>query len=158
MRRLFMIPALGALALLVSSVPAPAGRARRPLAKATLVACHHALAPADRYAKFRGDMRSLKRNVRLSISFELLEKTPSSNGYQRVQAPDLGTWSEADQGVGHYVYKKTGGNLDAPASYIGVMHFRWTDANGKITRTATKRTSVCHQPDLRPNLVVGAMT
>ena len=32
------------------------------------------------------------------------------------------------------------------------MRFRWLDARGRTQRTARRRTRICHQPDLRPDL------
>jgi hypothetical protein len=56
------------------------------------------------------------------------------------------------------VFHKRVDGLPVPASYRALVRFGWEDAEGAVVRFAHKRTAVCQQPDLRPNLVPGRLT
>jgi hypothetical protein len=155
MRRALIISACTTAMAALVAPPAVAvvEGARAPGARATLVACHFAVAQPARYAVFGGSMASLRDgNDRLQMRFDVYRRLPGSAAFQRIQAPGLGSWNRANAGVTKYRFRQKVENLPAPAFYRAVVSFRWLNAAGKVF-ARTKRTTVsCVQPDPRPDL------
>jgi hypothetical protein len=143
------------LLLLLAAAPAHADTAPAP--RASLSACHSGTAPLERYALFSAQMTSVAGAKRMAVRFDLLQKLPGGD-YQRIQAPGLGVWRSSLPGIERFVVHKQVANLQAPASYRALVRFRWLDPTGKVLQSATRRTKTCKQPDLRPDLELGAAT
>jgi CARDB len=137
-RTLFLV--LAALVL-----PASASAAAGMPAQVRLVSC----APGD--ATFEGDMRAVRGTARMQMRFTLLARTGHGR-WRRVTAPRLDSWVTSDPGKLRYVYDKHVDGLVAPASYRMRVRFRWLDAAGVVTAKARRKSRVCRQPDLRPDL------
>ena len=153
-RRLLLIAGASLLAL-----PAAAQSVNPPRASAQLDRCHASLDAAQRYAAFSGVMRSLRSGQdRMDMRFDLFRRAPGAFAFKRVAAPGLGVWKRADAGVGRLKFKQKVENLTAPAAYRAVVSFRWIGANGRVFARAQHVTPACQQPDLRPNLRIGAIT
>jgi CARDB len=125
--------------------------------RASLESCHTGAAALDRFAVFTAQMGATSQSKRMLVRFDLLQRVPGDD-YHRVQAPGLGVWRSSIPGVDIFRYRKQVANLEAPGSYRAFVRFRWLDASGKVIAGATRRTRTCRQPDLRPDLSVGALT
>lgn len=119
-------------------------------ASAALEACVTASEQSGRSATFSGQMITVIGAERMAIRVELEERTHASGGFRAVLAPGLGVWRTSEPGVKIYKYIKEVTNLSAPAAYRGLVHFRWTNAKGRLVRASTLRTQVCKEPLLPP--------
>jgi hypothetical protein len=149
MRRSVLI-ALCALAALVGMVSEAAASSPR----AKLQACATSLSQPSRYAVFVGKMKSLRRGNKMSLRFDLYQRTKGTKKFTRVDAPDLGVWHRANAGVPSYTFRQRVQGLSAPAAYRARISFRWKGPKGKRAVTIKKSTPACVQPDLRPDLRV----
>jgi hypothetical protein len=146
-----LVPALF-LSLLPAIAAAPAvAQDRTPLA-ARVTACENSADPSARAAEFTGSMPRASGATALAMRFSLQERT--SVRWRHVEVPGWDTWVRAASGAPGFVYAKRIERLDAPASYRAVVTFRWTDAAGHVVRRIVRRTPVCRQPDVRPDLDV----
>jgi CARDB protein len=148
MRRTILICLLALTALAAAAPSALAAS----VPKVRLAACKTALAQADRYAVFTGRMSSLRRGNRMSMRFDLFRQAGGQKSFIRVDAPGLGVWNRASDGVPSYTFRQRVQNLSAPASYQARVTFRWKGPTGRPTVVVSKLTDVCAQPDLRPDL------
>lgn len=154
LRPLLAVLAAALLALVaLTAGPATARAPERPV-RAVLVDCQRSVDPLERAMVVEGRMRARRRGEGLAIRFDLLQAPRGSRRFRRLQATGLGEWNVADPGVTRYRFRKRIDNLDAPADYRALVRFRWSDAEGNVVARATRRTPVCRQPDLRPDLRV----
>jgi hypothetical protein len=158
MRRALITCACTAALAACAAPPALAGiedalPGRAPTVRATLVACHFALAQQSRFAVFGGSMASLRNGSdRLQMRFEVSRRVPGSLAWQRIQAPGLGSWNKADLGVTRFRFRQRVENLPAPAFYRATVSFRWLTATGRVFARAKRTTASCFQPDPSPDL------
>jgi hypothetical protein len=117
-------------------------------ASASLEECVSSASQEGRSATFTGEMSVLPGAVRMEIRIDLLERAPEELGYHRVAAPGLGVWRGAAPGVKTYRYRKQVTNLAAPASYRGLVRFRWLNARGRLIASSELRTHACSQTPL----------
>ena len=143
------------IALLALAGAAPAAHAAA--AKARLAGCVTSPDREHRAASFTGDVRSIPGASRLQVKFVLQART-DDEPWTTVAAPGFGTWNSSVAGVWRYVYTKTVENLLASAAYRAQVHFRWLSQAGRTLQRSRRRTKVCRQPDLRPDLLVGGVT
>ena len=122
-------------------------------AKAKLVACVPATSAQLRSATFEARARRMRGSERIQVSFTLQVRDTTQPGWHRVVAAGLDEWLTSDSGVRRYLYAKTVQNLSAPAAYRTVVRFRWLDSRGAVRARSRATSRVCHQPDLRPNLI-----
>jgi hypothetical protein len=167
--RIVLVLAAAALAGAVpaarASVPSAAAAAPMPVllhhshvggapgktpASASLEECVSSASQEGRSASFAGEMSMLPGAVRMEIRIDLLERAPEELGYHRVAAPGLGVWRGAAPGVKTYRYRKQVTNLAAPASYRGLVRFRWLNARGRLIASSELRTHACSQTPLSP--------
>ena len=151
-------PLLAALAVVV---PEAVGSPRQQTPEATplaarLTACDVGPNAADRSAGFEGTMPAASDADTLGMRFNLQVKRGPA-GFKALPAPTFGRWLTSEPGAAGFVYDKRVESLQAGASYRVVVSFRWKDADGKVVKTARKTTSLCRQPDLRPDLGVTAV-
>lgn len=140
------------LSLLPAAATAPAGAQDRTPLAARVTACETSAEPSARAAEFTGSMPRTSGSTALAMRFSLQERT--ADRWRHVDVPGWDTWERAASGAPGFVYAKRIERLDAPASYRAVVTFRWTDAAGRAVRRTLRRTPVCRQPDLRPDLDV----
>jgi hypothetical protein len=145
---------IAALLLLAAAAPA---RAQTVPTRAALQTCHTGSAPLDRYALFTAQVGAVPDTDRMQVRFDLQQKLPGGD-FRRVVAPGLGVWRSSIPGVDIFRYRKQVANLQAPASYRALVRFRWLDDSGAVIQSATRKTKTCKQPDLRPDLELGAVT
>jgi hypothetical protein len=148
----------------LASVGAAPAAASVPRAQLSQFSCVHALDPPNRTVSIQAVMRPLPGTKRLTVKFELLERVAGSAPQTVVRAGDLGIWiSPADATLGQvsgdvWRLQKSVLNLDAPAGYQFRVSFRWTGAHGKVLGTATRWSRSCKEKELRPDLLVKAIT
>jgi len=157
----FVLAASGAAALVVSGVasaPAPASSQRVALREFT---CQRALDPPERRIAVQAVMRPVPGTVKLALRFQLLRKR--SGAATLVHAGDLGDWiSPSNPTLGHraadvWQLTKSVADLAAPADYRFRVGFHWLGTHGRVIAQAVRVTGLCHQTDLRPDLVVRAI-
>jgi CARDB len=156
-----MLIAACALGLLCA---ATAG-ATPPRAQLRGYSCVKALDPGSRSIAVTAVMRPLTGTERLELRFDLLSKPPGQSEFS-VEPPKagLGGWiSPSDPTLGSRhgdVWKliKPVFNLAAPATYRLRVMFRWLGAHGSVLQTVTRLSPGCHQPELRPDLLVESFT
>ncbi len=141
-----------ASATALAALPAAPASARPPRVQARLTACHPRLDPAARSVSARAAMRAIPRTSQMGVRFDLLRRERGASTYTRVSVPLLGIWNRSHRGVGRYRVEKEVDNLTAPARYRFRVSFRWYDSRGRILKTVQRRTGVCFQPELRPDL------
>jgi hypothetical protein len=151
MKRLALIVIAGTGA---GALVGPARAAAQTLYAAPLVACHTGLTPADRSLEVDAVMKPVAGTVRMGLRFDVSMRTPQSWLFATVKGPGLGVWKRSHSNVAQYEIDKGVDNLQAPAGYRLRVGFRWYGPGGKILRTAFRRTRVCSEPDVRPNLLV----
>lgn len=162
---------LATLAAVLLTPPAPAAPPARGTSAATaapagarLLACHRAPAIDQRTAVVGTWMRPLPAGRRLALRIDLWQRTPGGRWTQRTDVPGLGTWTTpSDALLGTrpgdvFKYRQAVGRLVVPAAYRFHVTFHWLDADGAVVREAARTTAACRQPDLRPDLVLDAVT
>jgi hypothetical protein len=116
-------------------------------ASASLAECATATIPqTERAATFAGEMSAIPGSTRMEIRIDLEERAPGELLYRTISAPGLGLWHSSVAGVKVFTHIQQVTNLSAPASYRGVVRFRWLSAKGRLLKTAALRTAVCEQP------------
>ncbi|HEV8153467.1 MAG TPA: CARDB domain-containing protein [Solirubrobacteraceae bacterium] len=130
----------------VPAAPAP------PSLGATLASCVRSPDAAQRSASFTASMPALPGTRRMLLRFDLFQRVSAGEGFTPARVPRWGVWQRSRAGVAGFVFTKHVNGLQAPGEYRAVVRFRWLDARGRVQRTAQRRTRVCHQPDLRPDL------
>jgi len=157
-----MLRALLPLTLIALAAAAPYANADTPPTPpalgATLESCKPRPLPVERVATFVGSMPAIAGANRMRIRFELERRRPGERLWRHIKAPGFGTWERSDANVAGFVFRKRVVGLPVPASYRARVRFRWIAADGTTVRRARARTAACVQPDLRPNLVPGALT
>jgi hypothetical protein len=146
-----------ACAMLVAPAPAAAAGAAAPGrsdARARLVACKPALDQLSRSLVVDSVMRALAPGDRMQMRFDLYQRKPSALRFRRMAPPGvgLGVWNPSTPGFSRFRYRKAIQNLAAPAVYFVKVSYRWLDAAGTVTARTARRTGLCNQPDLRPDL------
>jgi CARDB len=142
------------IVLIALVVPAVAGAQTPPL-RAKVAACTTGPLATDRTATFTGSMPIVKGARRMWMRFDLLVHSGSTPGFVAMKVPGLGVWQKS--ALGHpsgFVFTQRVQGLVAPGSYKALVRFRWYGKGGKLLRTTSRETSVCKQPDLRPDLQV----
>lgn len=113
---------------------------------AVLEECVSTGAQAERAATFAGEMTALPGTVRMAIRIDVEERAPGDAEFHTVVAPGLGVWRPSDPKVKVYKYLKQVTNLSMPASYRGLVRFRWIGSKGHVLRRAERLTAKCLQP------------
>ena len=100
----------------------------------------------ERSATFIGEMTSIAGTAKMSMRIDVEERESAESEFHTVSAPGLGVWRAADPKVKVYKYLKQVTNLSAPASYRGLVRFRWMNARGHVIKRAERLTTRCRQP------------
>lgn len=119
---------------------------------AVLEECVSTGAQAERAATFAGEMSALPGTVRMAIRIDVEERAPGDAEFHTVVAPGLGVWRPSDPKVKVYKYLKQVTNLSMPASYRGLVRFRWIGPKGHVLKRAERLTAKCLQsaPEAEP--------
>src|SRR4051794_32592891 len=157
MRRIAVIPA--ALALLAGTVSGASASSSTPtpVAQAVVAACHPSDDVGTRFATFVGQMQAVKGAQRMAMHFSLLERLEAPS-FQAVSLSELRPWRRSKKGVSSFIYSQRVTALRDGGSYRMRVQFRWYGVDGKVIKTKTVRSGVCHQPAPLPNLEVTSIT
>ena len=68
---------------------------------------------------------------RMSMRFDLLERTPGQAEYEPVRLPAWGVWQRSQPGRTAFIYTKKVQSLRAPGAYRARVRFRWYDPSGR---------------------------
>jgi hypothetical protein len=140
------------IAVLAVAAPAVA-HAQAPPLRAKLTACQSGPQPADRTATFSGSMPKIKGTKRMWMRFDLQQLVPPATAYVTVKAPGLGVWQKSGSTPSSgFVFTQRVQALAAPGTYKATVRFRWYGQGGRLLRSAKRETTVCKQPDQRPDL------
>jgi hypothetical protein len=130
-----------------------------PALAAAVESCATSALPAGRVVSFVGSMPAIAGAERLRMRFDLERLRPGERRWWPIRgARGFGAWERSEPGRAGFVFHKRVDGLQAPASYRAWVRFRWEAADGRLVRSAQRRTAACAQPDMRPNLVPGAVT
>jgi hypothetical protein len=128
---------VGAPQMSATTSPAPG------TVSALLEECVTTGAQAERAATFAGEMTAVPGAARMAMRIDVEERAAGEAEFQK-QA--VGQWRLSDPKVKVYKYLKQFTNLSMPASYRGVVHFRWLNAKGHVMKRAERLTGKCLQP------------
>ncbi|MBV8956914.1 MAG: hypothetical protein JO179_22440 [Solirubrobacterales bacterium] len=144
-----------------TSLPVAAtAEAAQSTARLRSFSCKQAVRPVGRAVAVGAVMRPVRGTKRLALRFELLTRLKPGGPWTAVSAGDLGSWiSPSDRTLGRrpgdvWIFNKSVGDLAAPAAYRYRVSFRWFGARQRVLRTTALFSSVCSQPELRPDLAV----
>lgn len=151
---LLVISAL-AVGLTVAAVPAPA--AKGPVVKVRVLECSSGDTSAQRFASFRSAMRRVAGTDRMWMRFQLQERV-GQRKFRGVKAPGLGVWKKSRAGVRGLAVTQRVLELARGASYRVVVKFRWYNKAHRLIRAAQKRSRICRQRGLLPNLRVRSVS
>jgi hypothetical protein len=147
----------GMLALLASPQALARGGVRDTLATpsttvpayaATVEQCATSTVQAERSATFTAQMTATADTQKMGVRFELQQRVRGESEFHTILAPGLEVWHNSEVGVQIYKYVKQVTNLDAPAVYRAIVHFRWLSDKGHVLKRTESRTSRCVQPTL----------
>jgi hypothetical protein len=142
LRRLLIAPVLAA-ALVGGVTSASAGD---PTASVKVKSC----SLDDASALFVARMHQVSGSDHMWLRFRLLEK--GTTGFHQLKAPGLGRWRKSKPGVGTFAYRQAVRGLEKGSLYRAEVDFRWYDADGELVQTAKRRSPVCRQFDVLPDL------
>ena len=149
---------LTALLLTVAPAAAPAAPPAPPKLGATLEACTTSALPVERIASFVGSMPARAGATHMRMRFDLERRKPGERRWRRIRAEGFGVWEHANPRVAGFVFNRRVTSLPVPAVYRALVRFEWKTADGTTRKRAREHTAACRQPDLRPDLVPGALT
>lgn len=131
-----------------------------PRAQLRGFACQRALDPSNRSISVTAVMRPLTGTRHLALKFDLLYTPGEGPPDTFLRAGDLGRWiAPANASLGQlpgdvWNLHKQVVNLPAPATYRFRVVFRWTGTGGRELGQMVLDSRRCHQPELRPDLLV----
>jgi hypothetical protein len=165
MRRVLAgLVALAAAGAAAGASVSAAGALAPPPPRASLAdfVCQTALDPPTRGIAVKAVMRPVPSTVGMQIKFDLLHARRPGGEFRVVKARrgKLGKWiSPANPTLGQLpgdIWNSIGevANLPAPEYYRLHVSFRWLGAGSVKLAQSVRLSSVCFQPELRPDLVV----
>lgn len=164
LRLLLVVLTIPTAAAATATVAGAAAPAPPPRASLTQFSCVRALDPDNRSVSVRAVMRPLAGTRRMAIKFDLLEQTAGSAPEALGKVGGLGVWiTPTNPTLGQlsgdvWRLSKPVINLEAPAGYQFRVTFRWNGSHGRILGTAVRLSRTCHQPELRPDLLVDTIS
>ncbi len=147
MQRIALIFCLTTLAL---PAAARAEAPDPPTLEAGLTSCVTGVTMASRSATFSASMPARAGASVLAMRFELERRR--GKAWNPVTASTFGRWERSAPDAAGFVYDKRVEGLTVLASYRATVSFRWYDASGHVVREVRRKTPVCRQPELRPDL------
>lgn len=135
-------------------------------ARLSHLVCQKALDPVARAVSVTATMRPVTGTRRLEMRVALLGREPHQ-AFAPVTVPagsKLGSWiTPANASLGQrpgdiWKVQFPVANLVAPATYRFQAEFRWIGRQGRVLASAARVSHDCHQPELRPDLLVRSLT
>jgi hypothetical protein len=114
----------------------------------TLEQCATSTVQAERSATFTAQMSATADTQRMGMRIELQQRLHGETEFHTIVAPGFGVWRSSEPGVKIYKYVKQVTNLDAPAAYRALVHFRWIGERGHVLKRTELHTPRCLQPML----------
>ncbi len=151
------------LGVLPAGPAAAATPSTTPVAQLQDFACQRAPDPRERGLTVTAVMRPLAGTTAMQLRFDLLRAVHRFGIYRAVHGRNLGTWmSPADPTLGQqpadvWVERHPVVGLPAPAFYRMRVTFRWLGAGGRRLDQQVRVTPLCHQLELRPDLLAGSL-
>ena len=142
LRRLLIAPVLAAALVGGASTAA----ADDPTAGVKVKSC----SIEDASALFVARMHQVSGSDEMWLRFRLLEK--GDTGFHTLKAPGLGRWRKSKPSVGTFAYRQAVRGLEAGSLYRAAVDFRWYGPGGDVIQTAKRRSPVCRQFDVLPDL------
>jgi hypothetical protein len=139
----------GAPAAPTLAFSAPLGANGKPIASAGTEECVTSVVQSQRSVTFVGTMTAVPGTVRMQMRIEVLERGFGQERFHTITYPGLGQWLRSSAGVKAFRNLSKVTDL-SPASYRGVVHYRWLGPRGRIIRTLYLRTPRCEQPAAPP--------
>jgi hypothetical protein len=149
-----------ALLIAFAGLLAPsAAHAQAPPLRAKVSSCLSGPDATDRVATFTGSMPAVKGTKRMSMRFDLQQRTPPSTSFKTLKVPGLGVWQKSAPGksTSGFVFNQRVQGLAAPGAYRVTVRFRWYGKAGKLLRSTSRKSPICTQPDQRPDLRAGEL-
>jgi len=146
--------------LLGAALPVAVSAAQAPRAQLRSFICQRALEPASRALSVTAVMRPLPGTVGMELRVDLLTHASGASSFSPVHSGDLGVWkSPPNPTLGRrpgdvWILNKQVVDLAAPAAYRLRVWYRWIGPHRRVIGTALRRTPICLQPELRPDLVL----
>lgn len=162
MRRL--VAALTALSLGALLLPAAGLTAQAPRADLRGFSCLKAMDPINRSVAVSVVMRPVSATQRMAVKVDLLVSHGPGTTVKPLRAGDLGQWIHPDNPtLGQlpgdiWTLQKSVVAVRAPATYRFRVRYRWEGPHHAILATATRYSSRCTEPELRPDLQVRSIT
>ena len=122
----------------------------RALAAVRVVECVR----SDHTASFYARVRRVKGAERMGMRFTLLERMGEGAPLKPRRVPGLGRWRKSRPGRRAFGVRQRVRNLVEGSAYRMRVSFRWYDADGEVIKRTRRRSRVCRQFGLRPNLQV----
>src|ERR1700684_538095 len=105
--------------------------------------CATSTVQAERSATFTAQMTATSTTQKMGMRIELQQRMRGETEFHTIPAPGFGVWRASEAGVKIYKYVKQVTNLDAPAAYRAVVHFRWLGEKGHVLKRAELHTPRC---------------
>lgn len=157
MRRFALTLLVACVAMAASaSLAFGATQPKRADARARLTACKPALDQVHRSLTVDATMRSLQKDDRMQMRFDLYQKAVGARRFRKLAGPGLGTWNPATPGIDRFRFRKPIQNLPAAATFYVKVSYRWRDAKDAAVARTARLTGLCFQPDLRPDLRIAS--
>jgi len=144
--------AIGGCAL-VASVYAPgawagSGTVTDGAATVGIEQCVTSTVQLERSATFTAQMTATGATQKMAMRLELQQRLRGESEFHTLVAPGFGVWRVSEPGVKIYKYVKQVTNLDSPAAYRVLVHFRWSGEAGRTIKRDELHTPRCVQPTL----------
>lgn len=133
-----------------------AGPPAAPALGVRVAGCQTGLELAQRAADFTSSMPAIAGSSVLSMRFDLEQRR--GGAWRPVPVPGSAHWERSEPGAAGFVFDKRVERLAEGVTYRMLVRFRWSATDGKVLKRATRRSGVCRQPDLRPDLSVSGIT
>lgn len=144
------------LLAVLAAMPAPPAQAADQSARVRLLTCEAWTEQEPGQVLYSARMRSVPGTARMSLRIRLFEKYGDGR-FERVSAPGLGVWRKSRAGASVFRYKQRVRGLRRGPVYRAVVKFRWHDADGDVFLKARRRSPICSQRDMLPNLRVASV-
>jgi CARDB len=133
------------------------GATTTPELIATLSACHPDPVQSERYATFASQTiaQAVPGTVAMSVDFKLEERGATGTAFLPVKATGFGAWVTSQPRVGIFSYSHEVTALPAPAAFRVLVKARWIGRHKRVLHETAALSSVCVQPLLQPNVVIG---
>jgi hypothetical protein len=110
--------------------------------------CETSTVQLERSVTFTAQMTATSATQKMGMRIELQQRLHGESEFHTLAAPGFGVWRASEPGVKIYKYVKQVTNLQAPAAYRAIVHFRWIGERGHVLKRDELHTPRCIQPTL----------